>query len=119
MLAGPRSTPSVHERSRRANAWWLGILWTRGRIAVSMDVGIKAGTRPSALEHESYPRSRPGYDQLAWHPLRPRRVDSRRRAARISADFSAVGLGRARRQRDLADAARDCPCRARQGGAEG
>ena len=54
-----------------------------------------------------HPRPRPGHDQLARHPLRPRRARSRRSPRRSSEQiFPQPGLGRARPRRDLGDAER-------------
>ena len=49
---------------------------------------------------------RPGHDQLALHPVRPRRADRPRRPARARADHAARRLGRARPEGGVAAHAR-------------
>ena len=69
-------------------------------------VGVGSSTRgPTHAPIRARPR--PGHDQFAIHPVRPRRQRRRIRAARIHAALPALRLGRARRRGDLGDAGGD------------
>ena len=68
------------------------------------------GARPPSMSQEEQPRheqvrrsDRPGHDQLALHPVRQGRQHRPHRPARARADQPEGGLGRARRDRDLAE----------------